>query len=351
MFNKNKKTIRFISILLVSIFMLTGCDSGKDKLKIGHLGKEGNLLYYLAEDLGFFKEEGISAELVEFASSEEGIEAILNGEIDTGGFRNMPGLLKIDAGADLKIHGGGMQHGYAMLTLEENDKKYNFLKNYLDKRIGVTKESMEEVLLRAGLDELRFEIGKDLEVIEYDSSSEVVAAIKSGEVDSGLLCIDDLNTEERSGLREAIGSVEFIEKHPAYGQMAKASIVEDEDNHELLVRLNRALIKAYKHYLENPEETVDILAKYIDRPKDELMADIYDEEMQPDWDRFWPNPNPNRAYNWKFLQGLELSGYLESDKDIKNDFVYQDGYLDAMNQLADETGDPVYRELQSQHVC
>lgn len=351
MLNKNKKIMSLVSILLVTMFMFTACTGGKDKIKIGHLGTEGNLLYYLADDLGFFEEENIEPEFIKFDSSEEGIQAILDGEIDTGGFRNMPGLLKIDAGEDLKIHGGGMQHGYAVVTLEENNKKYNFLKNYLDKSIGITKESMEEVLLKTGLNELKFEIGKDLDVKEYESTSEVVAAIKSGEVDSGLVCVADLTTEERAGLREAIGSVKFIEKHPAYGQMAKASVVEDEANHDLLVRLNRALIKAYKHYLENPEETVEILAKHVEHSEEELMADIYDENKQPDWDRFWPNPNPNRAYNWKFLQGLELTGYLQSDKDIKNDFVYEAGYLEAMNELADETEDPVYLELQSQHVC
>ncbi len=323
-----------------------------DKITVGHVSKFGNLLLYLASRLEYFEEEGINAELKSFESDEEGIKAVLSGEIETGNFKTMPALLAIDAGEDLKVVGGGHQHGYGILTLEENPAEYNFLKNYKGgKTIGTVADSMEDVLTKAAIERLDFEINKDINVVEFDSPADLTEAIKNKEVDAGTVCLSDIDKSQYEGLRLAIESIELLEKHPAYSQVSKASFIEDGENQELLTRFNRATLKAYKFYLENPDETVDIVSDYIDVDKAMLMGSIYDENKAFRLEQFWPHPSPVRAYNWKFLQDLESLGYLKSDKDITEDYVYEDSYTEAMDLLAKETKDPVYIELKSVHVC
>ena len=382
MIQKKKRLISIILMLMFVTMLFTGCtkkDQSKldsagitennetkpveekeekeekpagDKVIIGHVGKPGNLLLYLAKDLGYFEEEGIDAELKLFENDEEGIAAVVSGEIDTGCFKTMPELLSIDAGEDLKIFGGGQQLGLGILTLEENPKEYNFLKNYREgKKIGTTKNSMEDVLTKAAIIRLGLEINKDINVVEFDSPADVVEAIKNGEVDAGTVCLSDLDTSQREGLRTAVESMKLLEKHPTYTQITKASYLEDEGKKDIFYRYSRATIRAYKYYLENPEETVDIILGYVDADRNMLMADIYDENKQFLLEHFWPNPNPIRAYNWKFLQDLQLLGYLKSDKDIIKDYAHDPSYVEAMNQLAEETNDPVYLELKSIHVC
>lgn len=382
MIQKKKRLISIILMLMFVTMLFTGCtkkdqtklDSAEttennetkpveekeekeekpagDKVIIGHVGKPGNLLLYLAKDLGYFEEEGIDAELKLFENDEEGIAAVVSGEIDTGCFKTMPELLSIDAGEDLKIFGGGQQLGLGILTLEENPKEYNFLKNYREgKKIGTTKNSMEDVLTKAAIIRLGLEINKDINVVEFDSPADVVEAIKNGEVDAGTVCLSDLDTSQREGLRTAVESMKLLEKHPTYTQITKASYLEDEGKKDIFYRYSRATIRAYKYYLENPEETVDIILGYVDADRNMLMADIYDENKQFLLEHFWPNPNPIRAYNWKFLQDLQLLGYLKSDKDIIKDYAHDPSYVEAMNQLAEETNDPVYLELKSIHVC
>lgn len=323
-----------------------------DRVAIGHVGKPGNLLLYLAKDLGYFAEEGIDAELKLFETDEDGINAVISGEIDAGSFKTMPELLAIDAGEDLKVFGGGQQVGSGILTLEENDRKYNFLKNYRDGMvIGTIQNSMEDVLVKASILRLGLGINKEIFVTEFNSKEEVLEAIKNEEVDAGALCLSDLDKTQREGLRLAIPSFDLLEKHPTYTQITKASYLEDEEKLDIFYRYSRATIRAYKYYLENPDETVDIILNYVNTDKDMLMADIYDENKEFLLEHFWPNPNPIKAYNWKFLEDLQTLGYLKSDKDIIHDYTHDPSYVDAMNKLAEETEDPVYLELKSIHVC
>ena len=101
-----------------------------------------------------------------------------------------------------------------------------------------------------------------------------------------------------------------------------------------ICKVHKAFLKAYKFYLENPEETVDIILNYIDIDRDMLMGCIYDENKMFRLEQFWPHPSPVKAYNWKFLQDLQAFDYLKSGKDILNDYVYEDSYVEAMNSLA-----------------
>ncbi|NMA30882.1 MAG: ABC transporter substrate-binding protein [Candidatus Methanofastidiosa archaeon] len=351
MIRKGKRLISLLIMFIFATMLFTGCANigQSQQLKIGHVAKPGNLLLYLANDLGYFEEEGIDAELRLFENDEEGIAAVVSGEIDTGTFKSMPELLAIDAGEDLRIVGGGQQNGYGIYTLEENEREYDFLKNYRGKTIGTIKNSAEDVLTKAAISRLCLE--EEIKVVEFNTIDENVEAIRNGVVDAGTFCTSDLDKSQREGLRFAVKSNELLEKHPSYTQIMKDSSLKDRRNLDLLVRFNRATLKAYKHYLENPEETVNIILNYVDSDRDMLMGDIYDENKEFFLEYFWPNPNPIRAYNWKFLEDLELLGYLKSDKDILNDYAHDPSYVEAMNQLADETADPVYIELKSIHVC
>lgn len=362
MIQKKRRLISIVLIFMIVSVLSIGCTKktqsqigtpeNHDKIIIGHMSKFGNLLLYLASHLGYFEEEGIDAELKAFKSDEEGIAAVLSGEIETGTFKTMPALLSIDAGEDLKIVGGGHQHGYGILTLEENTKEYNFLKNYGGgKTIGTVANAMEDVLTKAAIKRLDFEINKDINIVEFNSPADLVEAIKNKEVDAGTICLSDIDKSQHEGLRLAIESIELLEKHPGYSQVSRASFLEDKENQKLLTRFNRATLRAYKFYLENPEETVDIILNYVDTDRDMLMGNIYDENKMFRLEQFWPHPSPVRAYNWKFLQDLETLGYLKSDKDILNDYVYEDSYVEAMNLLAKKTKDPIYVELKSVHVC
>ena len=112
MFQKNKRVIGIIIVILCITLMLSGCtqknpeqESGSDdavisdvkpvskdneteddKVRIGYLAIPGNVLYFLANDLGYFAEENIEAELSMFKSSSEGVAALMSDKIDTGCF-------------------------------------------------------------------------------------------------------------------------------------------------------------------------------------------------------------------------------------------------------------------------
>ncbi len=360
-FKKKKILLAFVSLLMIltiSLVVLSQMNIlkfslrynfSKEKIRIGHMEKPENMLYYLADDLGYFEEEGIQAELVPFSNDEDGISSILAGEIDTGSFKSIEVIKAMDLGEEIRIHGGGIQHGYGLFTLSENASEYDLIENYNEKTIGVLKDSLGKVILKDAIDKVNR--SENLNIAEFDTYIELLKALNNKELASGVFALSDLGLADRENLRLAIGSVDLFKKHPSYSQVAKTSLLKDEKGEKIFIRYNRALIKAYKYYIEYPRETIDIILKYVDVDRDLLRGDIYDENQEANWDSFWPNPNPNREYNEKFIKTLEGQRYLRAENNEKRRYIYDAIYFKAMNELAKETNDPIYKKLQRQFLC
>lgn len=360
---KKKILIAFVSLFIIftiSLVVLSQMNTlgsylshnfSKEKVRIGHMGKTENILYYLANDLGYFEEEGIQSELVLFDKDEDGIAALLSGDIDTGAFTTMEVIFAMDSGQDLKIFGGGLQHGYGLFTKKANLDQGASLENYIGKSIGTVKNSVGDVILRYSINKLDKEKRDQISIVEFDYPRELIVAIKGDTVDSGVLALSDVNLEDRKDIEVDIASINLFKKHPSYSQIARASLLGDKDNEKFLIRYQRALIRAYKYYLENPMTTSKIVSNYVYLDKETIMADIYDGDQGANWENFWPNPNPNKEYYEKLIKVLEDLDYISSSSDKKRRYVYDAIYFKAMNELAKETNDPVYKKLQRQFLC
>lgn len=159
----------------------------KPKLSLGVGGK--NLLYYLpltvAEQLGYFKEEGLDLTINDFAGGSQSLRALIGGSVDvvSGAFEHTVNMQA--KGQRLKAF--VLQGRAPQIVLGINPKTMPNYKSVADlrgKKIGVTAPGSSTnvmanfVLARAGLKP------SDVSFVGVGASSGAVAAMRAGQIDA-----------------------------------------------------------------------------------------------------------------------------------------------------------------------
>ena len=159
----------------------------KPKLTIAVGGK--NLLYYLpltiAEQLGYFKQEGLDVTIVDFAGGARALQAVVGGSADvvSGAFEHTVNMqFKGQPMRAFVLQGAAPQ-----IVLGVNPKTMPNFKSVADlkgKKIGVTAPGSSTnimanfVLAKAGLKP------SDVSIIGVGASSGAVAAMRAGQIDA-----------------------------------------------------------------------------------------------------------------------------------------------------------------------
>lgn len=159
----------------------------KPKLTLAVGGK--NLLYYLpltiAEQLGYFKEEGLDVSIVDFAGGSQALRAVVGGSADvvSGAFEHTINMQV----KGQKLRAFVLQGRAPQIVLGVNPKTMPNFKSVADlkgKKIGVTAPGSSTnvmtnfVLAKAGLKP------SDVSIIGVGATQGAVAAMRSGQIDA-----------------------------------------------------------------------------------------------------------------------------------------------------------------------
>ena len=159
----------------------------KTKLTIAVGGK--NLFYYLpltiAEQLGYFKDEGLQVEIPDFAGGAKALQALVGGSADvvSGAYEHTINMqAKNQPIMSFVLQGRAPQIVLAVST--RNMPGYKSIADLKGKKIGVTAPGSSTammasyVLAKAGLK------ASDVSFIGVGASSGAISAVKSGQVDA-----------------------------------------------------------------------------------------------------------------------------------------------------------------------
>lgn len=296
-----------LSLLVTLAIVSSGFGAELKKIKAGHIPTAEHLLYFVAQEKGFFKQEGLDVELYPFANSGEGLSAVKAGKLDIGFFGTAAPLSYIAKGADFTIFGGGGGEGAALVAKPEKAAHYRSLKNLRGATVGVVRLATGDVVFRAALREAGVDWRKEVTFKEFDSPAAVLEAVKKGALDAGVVWAPFYAIAEKQGLQVAVYSSDLIKKHTCCRQVALAERVRErrEDFQKFLV----SLLRAYKFYQTNRNETVDVVAKYVPIDKNIIYKTIYDGHMNVD-------PDPNKKSVQQFWEFMNDIGYIQSKKQI-----------------------------------
>lgn len=138
-------------------------------------------LVYVAEDQGYFEENGLEVTIKDYGSGKAAADALLAGEADISTSAGFVFVSNSFDHADLRIL-GTVATAQVKELVARKDKGITTINDLIGKRIGVTKKSGAEFLLGVFLifNALSYE---DVELVDL-KPSEIVEAISNGDIDA-----------------------------------------------------------------------------------------------------------------------------------------------------------------------
>ena len=312
------------AIMLLAGMALAG--NAPEKFRVGYIMEPSHGLHYIAKAKGYFKDENLDVELFQFSNVPEGLTALKTNKLDIGTFGSAGPLSFISKGSDFTIFGGMMINGQALFAKPENAEKLKTLENFRGKKIGLVKLSTGDVILREALIKHHVDWRKgEVTLVELSNIGAVVQAVQKGEVDAGLAYAPHFSiAEKKAGLKVVAKIADF---YPNYSCCRlTANTKELLRRPEAYKRYLIALIRAYKFYKENPDETVKLISDWLKIDEDIVRKDTYTEKV------FDINPDPYKTATLDFWRIMKEVGYITGECDI-NKHVNTAIYRQALNEV------------------
>jgi len=304
-------------------------------LRVGYLPVTGHAKFFVAQEEGFFKDEGLNVQLTEFANSADGLAALRADKLDLGAFGTTAPLVHIAKGADIAIIGGVMGEDAAIVVTPANESVIRSIPDLKGKKVATVRLATGDAVLRGALSDAGINWKTDLQIFELKNPPAVLEAVKSGQVDAGVVWgPHDLRAEEQ-GLKVVIRSGSLQPGHPCCRLTIHAQ--DAQTRRVVWQHFVRAILRAEKFANDNHQKTVDDIAKYLKLDRGLIERAYYSGHLDQSTD-------PNLAGVQRFWNTMIKSDFVESKLDIAP-YVQTGIYKQALDELAQQNPhDPFWQQ-------
>lgn len=316
----------------------------KTNFNLGYLNSTAHLLAFVAQEEGYFAEEGLNVTLTQFSSAAELANGLTSGKLDVAFIGSVPTLTFQSQGQDLTIFGGAMTNGHGYVIKEEYTKDTGVTGVALLKgrTVASVKNSVQDAELQQLLKENNIEIGEGedkVNIVYFDSQKDAYTALQNSGIDAASVYSPYASLAESQGYKIVYrcSEEESLKNQPCCRQVAATSALKENPNS--YTAFERALIKAYKFSQENEDKTIEDVKQYIDIDAELIRTEIYGGYGTS-------NPDPDKQGTVALKGNIVELGYT-TDYDIEK-LYNTDIYRKALSDLREEhPDDAVYQELQN----
>jgi NitT/TauT family transport system substrate-binding protein len=322
---------------VMAAFLLCAAARANETLRVGHLPVTGHAKFFVAKEYGLFAKEGLNVELIEFTNSADGLAALRAGKLDLGAFGTTAPLVHIAKGANLRIIGGVMGEDTALVTTAANASGVKSVRDLKGKKVATVRLATGDAVLRGALEKVHIDWKKDLQIFELKSPPAVIEAVKSGQVDAGLVWGPfDLRAEEE-GLKVVIRSKDLSPGHPCCRlTVDEKSLASNPATWEHFIR---AILLAEKFTRDHHPETIAAIAKYVKLDPVLLEKAYYSPNLDQASD-------PNVKGVIEFWATMQSSEFIDAKQSIRP-YIDTAVYKKALDGLAKENPkEPYWKGLQ-----
>ena len=318
------------------LVLSVGSAQANKDLKVGYLPVTGHAKFFIAKEQGLFAKEGLNVELIEFANSADGLNAIVAGKLDIGAFGTTAPLAHIAKGTDLRIIGGIMGEDAALITTSEKAGQIKTVADLKGKKVATARMASGDAVLRGALTDAKVDWKSEVQIFELKNPPAVIEAVKSEQVDAGVVWGPHDLRAEAQGLKIVIRSSDLQPGHPCCRLVVTRQNYDDKETWDKFLR---AILRAEKFAAQNHKETIDAIQKYVKLDRDLLERGYYQPHLDQQTD---PNVKGVKTF-WTTMQN---SGFVESNLDITT-YIDATIYKQALDRLAaEEPQEPFWKQRQ-----
>ena len=271
-----KKILSLMLVLVLALGVFAGCaekppvEGELDKINIAyHTNVNGAAISVVGVNAGIFEKYGLDANLVGFTSGPVEIAAMGAEEIDFGYIGHGAHTMAIKGDVDiLTFEKMGDDEGI-YVSAESGVTTLEGLKGM---KIGTQLGTSGESVLRAALESVGLDPEEDVEIVNMDMGTAVVAMI-TGQIDSVCVFSQYKNTIEDE-MGDKVLKIATTSDFPSI--VAPASWIATpefiEENEELTIRFLAAILESIEYYKANMEEGVQWCSDFLEVDYDTLMS-------------------------------------------------------------------------------
>lgn len=314
---KMKKWILAVSVITAVTVLFASCrgpvssasSSSSQKLTTLRVGVDSGTFstgYRVADLKGYFKKNGINAQITTFSFGADTVNAILTGQVDVGVANDFALLSRLSTGK-VKIL------SYVQSANPEGSKivardGVTSPEQLTGKSFGVARATVGEYQTTVYIDHYHL---KNVKRVELSSNADIVAAFQRGDIQAAIFSGTALNQALAVSGAKVIGSLKDA------NLSSRAFLVSSSDyakkSPQTLANLLKAVDTALDWTNKNKSQAASLLATSLTAPKDSTLTELND-----------------------YTFGLRLSTADVQDlKDI-NDFAAQNNLYTTNFKLADE---------------
>lgn len=266
-----------ITIILVGAFFILSPKQDETQIvKIGYLPITASLPLFIAQENGYFSEQGLNVELVKFETSNQVIDALVRGDIQaeagTSSFVTLTALqTEHDSIKVFMVNSFTEEKPISSLIVSKNSEIEN-IQELKGKKIGSFPGSTMKTYTQLFL-EKNNAFDENTQIIEIASSLQL-QTLSSGSIDA-LLSLEPTPTiGEFNGISRTLVSAP-IEKNVLTPWVAGTfSFNSDFEKLESSEKIEIALEKAVDYMRENPEDSRKLFTKYTAITDEALAREV-----------------------------------------------------------------------------
>lgn len=267
-----KKTMYIAGVLVVLIvivaasLMFINQPAEKTTVDLGYKKHVSYMPQFVAQEKGFFEQEGLVVNPVIFDSTNQMMAAVVSGDIDASiGGANLqtvysieeksPNSMKVSQTLDVNENTG------ITCVMVKADSDISSMSELEDKKAATIPGTFAPIWIDAALKTVGLS-KQDIEIQGLDTKLQL-GALESKQVD----VLFTLEPACSFGVNKGIGKIIYQEPLRHLGESLTASVISEkliQENPEVAEKIVSAADKAIDFIRNNPEESMAIMAKYSD---------------------------------------------------------------------------------------
>ncbi|CVK18113.1 ABC transporter substrate-binding protein [Sporomusa sphaeroides] len=305
-------------------------------------GTSGNVMVTIAEKKGYFKDEGITLEMVPATANADAMALLATGKADVASNAGTSNpLQQIASGVDLTIFGGHMVDG-SMPIVARKGTKWNGVQDLIGKKFACNPAyfAFTGAVMDLGYNDPL----KAVEWVTYTNYNDALAAVVRGEVDYALMGTgQNYAVKNMKEIDIVAWQGDVMKNYSCCRLVAPTSFVKNNPN--TVKGIMKALIRAQRYYEANKNEAITLQAENIKTSKEYVAAYMLN-------DNYVVSPDPLKNPVIRAWGILDKTGFLNKKaKDINiADHINTDLYKAALDEVTAQYGseDPeFYKKLQA----
>jgi NitT/TauT family transport system substrate-binding protein len=258
-------------LVLTSIICLIFCAASVHAEPVRGAYPSANVQFlpaFVALEKGFYKREGLDAELISVRSAVTAVQALLGNQIHCI-FSVGPQMPSIWEGSDIVLLAQMIgRPTFSMMTTPDIQK----VTDLKGKKIGVSFGGSTFAGTKALLEVYKMNPDKDVQYVSIPGSQPKIAAMQQGIIQAALLAPPSDYVALKAGFKRLVNLADVFKDTSFSGLAATGKTIRE--NPQFVKRMVRAVVRGVIHTRDYPEDAIQTMVKHWSMERD-VSVDAY----------------------------------------------------------------------------